>query len=704
MQYYEGELVTTYKELTQGEVPLVKEGTLRSWLSRGQVRYARRAIGRGIVALIDYKTLPQSIRKGLVERYGLPEHPFAMASSAKQVYHDGKAVAYYRQYTYQGVYLTEDLVAEYTLNAGVLNTLIQEEKRLRLMGNKLNNNRTDIGRLLYELSESLRHETGHTLPKTERGLRDKLNKYLKEGYGSLINKRIGNNNGTKISASAGQYLIALKQSRMPVYGMSEIYELYNRVALNEGWKPLESIDYLRRWYHRPEVKILWQGTQLGEHEVYKLAGYKHQTVMPTRRNSLWYIDGTKLNLYYNNQGKLDSVVVVEVIDAATDLLLGYAIGKTECFDLVYRAVRMALAFANEQPYELVHDNQGGQTGKIAKEWLDRVSLHHRTTQPNRAQSKTIENLFGRLQREELARYPWFTGANITAKKASNRPNLEWLKANMNMLPTGIEELEKQYAECRERWNNKPHHASGKPRNIMYVASVNEALTTLEPSEFKALCMLTRPQSIRFTGAGLTLETDGEKYSYDAYTTYTDGTVIPDNAWRLTHIGKNFVVRYDPLDMQSIDLYSEDVAGKLRYERTLTSKIIIHRALQEQTQADAQFIRAVEKSDKALRMELEAERRAINLAYNVGKPTLAPQLKGMTNADEMEITRLAAERAEAIKQSGMVPELAQAQKEVSMETWDKLIAPTPVKEENNRNNAMPSDPSESNIINLIRSKY
>lgn len=62
MKYYDNKLCTTYSECSGGDDPIVKEGTLRSWLSRGLVLYARRAQGRGVKALIDVATLPKEGR------------------------------------------------------------------------------------------------------------------------------------------------------------------------------------------------------------------------------------------------------------------------------------------------------------------------------------------------------------------------------------------------------------------------------------------------------------------------------------------------------------------------------------------------------------------------------------------------------------------------------------------------------------------
>lgn len=637
MEYHDNKLSATFEEITEGDDPIMRLGTLKSKLSRGLVQYARRAKGRGVKALIDVMTMPKEIQQELITRYGLPEKP-TLKAEVVEVARDVKALNYFNQYRYyngQGEEqsLPSDIILEYTLNASVLNVLIQEEKRLRAMGNKLNNNRTDIGGILLSLSEALRREYGHNLPASERRLREKLRDYKKKGYATLISRAMGNSNSTKITEEAGEYLVALKLSKLPTLSHEDILEAYNYKCKETGWKPLESIQALRNYLYSPAVKPKWYGGRVGELTAYQVYGYKHKTTMPEKRDALWYIDGTKLNLYYNKEGKLATAMVVEVIDAYSDCLLGYAITEAEDFQAQYRAVRMALEKAGHRPYELVHDNQGGQTSKVAKEWFDRIALVHRTTQPNRPQSKTIENLFGRFQQEVLKRMPWFTGANVTAKGEENRPDLEWIKANLNLLPRSLEELEEQYEALREEWNLRKHHRTGVARIEMYETSHNEALTPFTEADYEALCLLTRSRTIRFEGRGLVLESGKQEYAYDAYTETQDGKLLVDFEWRLKNIGQEFVVRYDPEDLSKLYLYKETANG-LRFERIVTSKVVVARAIQEQTSSDAEYIRYIQQADKEARLALVAEQRAITATWQVGKVSLAPDPKG-TNAKERE---------------------------------------------------------------------
>ena len=155
MKYYDNKLCATYEEITGGKAPIVKLGTLRTWLNRGLVLYARKAQGRGVKALIDVATLPKEVQEALVGRYGLPTKPKTVMGDEVEMTRDVKALDFYNQHRYQDkdgseLSLPSDLILEYTLNASTLNTLIQEERRLKMLSNKLNNKRSDIHKLLHQ--------------------------------------------------------------------------------------------------------------------------------------------------------------------------------------------------------------------------------------------------------------------------------------------------------------------------------------------------------------------------------------------------------------------------------------------------------------------------------------------------------------------------------------------------------------------------
>ena len=309
MEYYKNELCVTYEELTSGDDPVAKYETLKSNVTRGNIRTARSGKGEGSYALIVYSSLPDKYKARFVAKYGDPEELLILQDRMDRVKTDDRAREFYEKYRYEmnGIEtgLSDKLIAEYTLNASVLNALVsdyeQKTSKRRMYGNSLDT----VWGCVAATSENLRRIYHHTLPENTARLRDKIKRYRKEGYASLISGKIGNASTVKITEEAGRYLIALKRSRVPVYTDSSIFDEYNRVAPEKGWKRLKSLRSLTMWFSRPEIEPLWYDAVYGELASHQRYGRKHRTALPMRRDTLWYGDGTKLNLYYRDgEGKV----------------------------------------------------------------------------------------------------------------------------------------------------------------------------------------------------------------------------------------------------------------------------------------------------------------------------------------------------------------------------------------------------------------
>lgn len=483
MEYFENELCVTYEELTSGNDPVISGATLRQNIKRGNIRRAQRGGGEGSYALIIYSSLPEKYKIRFVERKGDPEQILKEQRMRDRVKTDDKARSFYEDYRYEmnGVEtgLSDKLKAEYTLNASVLNALIYDLEDKTTSRKMLGNSLATLWENVAATSENLRDIYHHTLPENQARLREKIRRYKKEGYISLISGKVGNKSTVKIIPEMGRQLIALRRSRVPVYNYAQIFDEINRIALEKDWKPLKSKRSMVQWFERPEIEPLWYDAVFGELAAHQRYGRKHKTKLPDRRDTLWYGDGTKLNLYYRDEeGKIRTTMVYEVIDAYSEVLLGYYISDHENFEAQYNAYRMAIQVSGHKPFEIVHDNQGGhkrlEKEKDSKEvgFFDLICHIHRPTAPYSGQSKTIESIFGRFQSQELHKDWRFTGMNITATKAESRPNLEFIEENKDRLFT-LDELKAHYAEARRAWNAAPHPATGIPRIEMYEKSENE---------------------------------------------------------------------------------------------------------------------------------------------------------------------------------------------------------------------------------------
>ena len=676
MEYFENELCVTYEELTSGDDPVIKYNTLKSNIARGNIRTAHRGGGEGSYALIIYSSLREKYKIRFVAKYGDPVELLKQQRMRDKVKTDEKARKFFEDHQYEmnGVKtsLSKKLIAEYTLNASVLNALVIDleikTRDRKMYGNSL----STVWESVAATSENLREIYHHTLPENLARLKEKINRYKKESYASLISGKVGNKSTVKITPEMGRQLIALRRSRVPVYNYAQIFDEINRIALEKDWKPLKSKRSMVQWFERPEIEQLWYDAVFGEMAAHQRYGRKHKTKLPDRRDTLWYGDGTKLNLYYRDEdGKVRTTMVYEVVDAYSEVLLGYYISDHENFEAQYNAYRMAIQVSGHKPFEIVHDNQGGHKKLNRKEgdekegFFDRICHIHRPTAPYSGQSKTIENIFSRFQQQELHKDWRFTGMNITAVKAESRPNLEFVDENDDQLFT-MDELKAHYAEARKAWNEAKHPATGIPRIEMYEKSVNEETDVVTVHDMVDIFWIWTKRPATFTDQGIQITIGKLKKTYEVFAVPGE----PDHEWRRKNTYRKFHVKYDPNDLRSIRLYWRDNAGQLRFERVAEPYMVIHRAIQDQAEGEAEFIRQEQEANIRDRIERQVIAKEIEWAYGVApeqKGLSTPKLKGVTKEVQREIDRRTGRYScdpEEIR-------LGRSTKKASLLTWDQL---------------------------------
>lgn len=638
MEYYNNQLCVSFDELSPR---VINSETLKKNVTRHNIICARRAC-YGKTALYVLDSLPKAYKDKFNALYGNAAQVLEDLKMKDTLVMDDEARHFYEQFEYDlnGVqtHLSQKLIDEYTLNASVLNMLIDKQNDMIANSHALGaGRRSDLWEITYKKSEKLREMVEHTLPKNLSRLKAKMNDYKKNGYEVMINGRIGNRNTMKITPEAARLLIAMKRQKKPVLNNSQIFAEYNLQAEERGLKPLKSEKSLVQWLNSPGIIQLWYDAVHGELKAHTKFDRRHKTAMPTMRDSLWYGDGTKLNLYYRDEdGKVRTTSVYEVIDAYSECFLGFCISDTEDYEAQYNAYRMAIQVAKHKPYEIVYDNQGGHKRKGSQDYFDNICHIHRTTTPYNGRSKTIESVFGRFQHEVLHKDWRFTGQNITAKKADSKPNLEFIEANKNKLYT-LEELKEAYVKARQEWNELAHPATGISRIEMYNASVNEETPEVTASDMVNMFWVMASRPSTFTASGIEVTINKQKHVYDVYG--EDGK--PDLEWRMEHTYQKFYVKYDPYDTFSVRLYWKDKAGELRFERVAEPYMVIQRNLQEQKEGDAKFIREMQKATDEARIKKQVIARRIEQMEGKSPEQLglnSPKLKGVSAAVNREIER------------------------------------------------------------------
>ena len=315
MEYFNKIVCVTVQELTSSEngEPVISLWTLYSLIRRGKAQRVNRGGGLDNYALIDYLSLPERYRIRFEQKYGDPVELIKEKCMKNRLKIDEAARIFFEDYRYDKagelVSLTEPKKAEYTINASVLNELISILNDREGYRKALGGSTKKVWETIIGTSDRLRDSYGHTLPENAARLKDKINQYKKEGYSCLISKKMGNGNTLKITEEAGNMIIALKRSSVPVYTDAQIFVEFNRIADEKGWKQLRSIQSLRQFLNRPDIEPLWYDAVHGELKAHQRYSRKNKTELPSMRDSLWYGDGTKINLYYKDYDKDGKLVV-----------------------------------------------------------------------------------------------------------------------------------------------------------------------------------------------------------------------------------------------------------------------------------------------------------------------------------------------------------------------------------------------------------
>lgn len=686
MEYYNKMLCLSFADLTGGGNPVILPKTLLQNVCRGNIIRADRAGGEGSRALYVWSSIPEKYRKRYMEMHGDPEEEMRKAQQAVELVEDSDARSYFEAYRYtdkrgEERSLTDGQIDDYTRNASVLNVLLKTAQGSRSLRSSLNARGTgNTWDIVAETSESLRERYGHSLPANPARLRAKMMDYAGRGYEVLISGKLGNTSSVKITAEFGELIIALKRSRVPVYTDRALLEKANKEAEKRGWKPLRSLAGLKRWLNSPAVQPLWYDAAYGEQTARQRFARKHRTALPSRRDSLWYGDGTKLNLYYRDEkGNVRTTCVYEVVDAMSEVLLGYHISDSEDYEAQYNAFRMAVQTSRHKPYEIVHDNQGGhkKLERLTDGFFHKICTVHRPTQPYNGESKTIENIFGRFQQQVLSKSWAFTGQNVTARKLSSRPNVEFQDANNGKLYS-LDELRDAYAAARKEWNEMPHPATGERRIDMYMKSENDATPEVTTGEMVRMFWVFKERRSTFTDQGIKVRINGRDLQYEVFSE----PGVPDHEWRRRHTYEKFVVAYDPNDTSGIRLYTRMPDGSLRFERTAEPYIVIHRAKQEQTDADATFIRQEQEANVRDRVERAAEGYRIASAHGTAPEQnglRTPKLKGLPKTAQAALEK----RYMKYDRKNDDLELGRHTKSMSMEDWREVMGLDADKEKGKR---------------------
>jgi len=579
---------------------IMSDGYQRQLKRTKKITVARHGC-RNTPKLIVFDSLAPNFRDQVVEITGDPYLTTKNHKFTDFIESDLEAVEFFNTYTRDnGKELPDTAKRDYICTANIFNAIkiVFEDRSSakKAFGKKTGTIFKSIAKVIHELPKN---NYPHSLPKNYRTLKIRYDKFIENGYEGIISNKWGNKNSEKINDSAKVWLISRMANQVEkVANMAQLLYEYNLKADKNEWLKIIETDTIYNFLHKPEIKYLWYGHRYGELKAKEKYTYQNKTSMPSMRDSLWYSDGTKLNLWYKDaNGKPATCQVYEVMDAYSDVFLGYHVSPTENFKAQFSAYRMAVKVSQARPHQTSFDNQGGHGKLEAGNFLNKISKIASKTKPYNGKSKTIENAFKRFQMEVMKKLWYFTGQNIQAKSPESKANLEFVQANLkNLLP--LSEVIAQYEALRNQWNARLHHATKIPRIEMYRSSLNPEVPKLSYWEQIDIFWIEKPKPVQFTAYGMNFELDKVKYSYSVLN--ADG--MPDIEFLRSNIDKKFIVKYDPEDMTLIYLYEKTASGLVRVAAAETT-VVTHRNIQEQEEWEAEWLQRVNEMNEKSRVDV-----------------------------------------------------------------------------------------------------
>lgn len=425
---------------------------------------------------------------------------------------------------------------------------------------------------------------GVSLPGTYAGVVAKARRYRDRGVYGVVYSKKGNSNAAKLqNGQAVQWLVAqYAQPNKP--SMETVYGMYRMIAPERGW-PEVSLKTVKR--RIAEHEQFWYAKRHGGKEWRKQFEHTMKLRTASCRDRLWSMDGTKLDLWYQANGKQRTKKIYVVIDDYSEVILGYDLSNTEDSESIFRSVKKALRFSMNRPEQLLYDNQGGHKVADVQEFFDGITTSHFPTRAYNPQGKQVERVFGRFQKQVLRKCWSFTGQTVKSRNLDNQANDEFIYENRHKLPTE-EELPGIVEALVTEWNEMAHPKLGIPRIQAYRQGVNERSLPLSMEDLATLTYRSS-KPIQYRKEGLRMTISGVQHHFEVLTAED----LPCAEFRAEHLGKKLVVKYDPEDLDQVYLYDlvparggkrEELVGIARPKPTFA------RALSDRTEGESELMR------------------------------------------------------------------------------------------------------------------
>lgn len=577
---------------------VMAEGTYKSLAYRDRIHVIRRA-SYCSPALVEYDSLPKRYREAWEQLHGDPRAKRKFAPFAERLKEDADAYNVFTSYTYDGGRkLPDEAIVRYCNDAMILNTVRETLEVMTAARKAARQPMTGKWDEILKLVNGVRADYPNNIPKTAITLKRKYQRYIAEGYYSLIHAGFGNQNRTKVKSEVDRAVlldILSHGNQIPATVAADTYNIWAKSHQVQPITPRTVLNYMTE--NAVEIDAYRRGSKAWADDFDPVV----RRFRPTAPLLLVNSDDNDLDLYFKNgRDNFYRFKLYVVLDAHCDYILGYAFGDQVTSELIRDAYRNAMRHIQELTggFYLWHQTVADRWGLNSDNLLSFFESMATFTPPTAglARAKVIERSFGTEWHNALKHYSNYAGHNITAKEKHNG---DFAQSNLKNRPS-LQEAPALIARFIDTLRSLEWKNSGKSRQQVWL----EGFRNMETGQIKQITEEVYLQrfgrrheyenTVRNTGITVTI---GEiRRHYD----------VPEDVYRQA-VGKKVRVVYDPGDMSRVLVEGD----RLRF--VATENVPMPMALADMKPGDRERLNAVLERKKRLREEnkqAREKRRAI----------------------------------------------------------------------------------------------
>ena len=590
MQYFNN--ILTVEAGWMIEQGVMTSENYRQMSHRGDIQVVRRAC-RNTPALVAYDSMPDRYKKAIVERVGDPRKQARQNVLEGLIEHSAAATTFFEDYMIDDDrHLPADKRREYYTNAvvldGVKRLIESRNSKRKALGNRATRFWDEISEAVQELDLT---KWPHTLPANARSLERKYQRYLAEGFGSLVHKAYqnGSKNAAKVADENQKAMLVTFMSDPRNLDNEQVARLYNMVAQQMDWKKITA-SAVAVWRDKCDDLIFAR-----RHGAEKYRAGREMQVRrsaPTRPLLFWTMDGWDVELLYQHKPDKGAttyhnrLTMVVVLDGCCRYPIGFAVGKNESPALI----REALRDAERETQRLF-----GRMYRVGQLQSDHFAMKNLTptyqavadkvtpARVKNAKAKPIEAWFNYFNKKYCQMQTNWSGFGITSRKEL-QPNTEYITKYKHQFPD-FEGCVKQIVGFIQ--------AERAELETAYVAQFEaEGLIELKTTQYlMAFGESTGERRYLLQGCGIRCTIGTRKMDYDCFDTHF--RKYPSTRWQL---------RYDPEDLHYAVAVNEDESLQF----TLEEKYIQPMALADRKEGDARELQRVMDFNRRKEQELMDE--------------------------------------------------------------------------------------------------